>query len=200
MRQLGPLLLGLAFSSVALAADTPEKPILVLDAGGHTATVWKVLFTRDGKQLISVSQDKTIRVWDVASGAPLRVLRPPIGPIAGGQFYAAALTPDGRTLAAGGTGWRLGEVPIYLIDLATGSILRVLKGIRIASLLSPSLRPVSDLHQGVMTAPRGSGARSAGGASGCSKGTRTWYAMLPSLRMAAASPPHLSTKPAGSGH
>src|SRR5208337_4221165 len=128
MRQLGPLLLGLAFSSVALAADTPEKPILVLDSGGHTATVWKVLFTRDGKQLISVSQDKTIRVWDIASGAPLRVLRPPIGPIAGNQLIAAALTPDGRTLAAGGSGWRLGEVPIYLIDLATGRILRVLKG------------------------------------------------------------------------
>src|SRR5271157_3987868 len=128
MRQLGPLLLGLAFSSVALAADTPEKPILVLDSGGHTAIVFKVLFTRDGKQLISVSQDKTIRVWDVASGAPLRVLRPPIGPIAGGQLIAAALTPDGRTLAAAGSGWRLGEVPIYLIDLATGRILRVLKG------------------------------------------------------------------------
>src|SRR5271157_5779741 len=111
MRQLGPLLLGLACSSVALAADTPEKPILVLDSGGHTAFVSKVLFTRDGKQLISVSVDKTIRVWDVASGAPLRVLRPPIGPIGGGALVAAALTPDGRTLAAGGGSvWRLGQV------------------------------------------------------------------------------------------
>ena len=68
MRQLGPLLLGLAFSSVALAADTPEKPILVLDSGGHTSIVQKVLFTPDGKELISVSDDKTIRFWDVASG------------------------------------------------------------------------------------------------------------------------------------
>src|SRR5271157_4535646 len=101
MRQLGPLLLGLAFSSVALAADTPEKPILVLDSGGHTAIVAKVLFTRDGKQLISVSWDKTIRVWDVASGAPLRVLRPPIGPGSEGMLYAAALSPEGRTLAVG---------------------------------------------------------------------------------------------------
>ncbi|MGO8899143.1 MAG: caspase family protein [Isosphaeraceae bacterium] len=128
MRQLGPLLLGLAFSSVALAADTPEKPILVLDSGGHTAVKNKVLFTRDGKQLISVSRDKTIRVWDVASGMPLRVLRPPIGSMQGGELYTAALTPDGRTLAAGGLAWRRGEVPIYLIDLATGRILRVLKG------------------------------------------------------------------------
>jgi len=128
MRQLVPFLLGLAFSSVALAADAPEKPVLVLDAGGHTATIWKVLFTRDGKQLISVSSDKTIRIWEVASGTPLSVLRPPISTTGGGQLFAAALTPDGRTLAAGGSGWRRGEVPIYLIDLATGRILRVLKG------------------------------------------------------------------------
>jgi len=128
MRRFAHLLIGLAYCSVALAADAPEKPILVLDSGGHTAMVSKVLFTPDGRELITVSHDKTIRTWDVASGAPLRVLRPPIGSMGGGQLIAAALTPDGRTLAAGGSGWRRGEVPIYLIDLATSRILRVLKG------------------------------------------------------------------------
>ena len=102
MRRLGFLLIGLAFTPIALGADVSEKPILVLDAGGHTARVWKVLFTPDGRELITVSDDKTIRVWDVASGEPLRVLRPPIGRGQEGMLYAAALSPDGRTLAVGG--------------------------------------------------------------------------------------------------
>src|SRR5271157_6457361 len=114
MRQLGPFLLGLAFSSVVLAADTPEKPILVLDSGGHTSSVKKVLFTPDGKELISVSNDKTIRFWDVASGEPIRVLRPPIGPGHEGELYAAALSPDGRTLAVGGAGLKDAIGSIYL--------------------------------------------------------------------------------------
>jgi WD40 repeat protein len=120
------LVLCLAYSCAA--ADVPEKPILVLDAGGHTALSKQVLFTRDSKQLISVSRDKTIRFWDVASGRPLRVLRLPINEMHGGEIYAAALAPDGQTLAAGGTAWRQGFVPIYIIDIATGHILRVLRG------------------------------------------------------------------------
>ncbi len=72
-------ILVLCLARVCVADDVAEKPILVLDSGGHTNLVSKVLFTPDGKQLISVSIDKTIRIWDVASGAPFRVLRPPIG-------------------------------------------------------------------------------------------------------------------------
>ena len=110
-------------------ASTPEKPILVLDTGGHTAKVNKVLFTPDGMELISVSDDKTIRIWDVGSGAPLRVLRPPIGPGIEGMLFAAAVTPDGQTLAVGGLSFsdeKLGE--IHLIDLKAGRIAGVLKG------------------------------------------------------------------------
>jgi WD40 repeat protein len=127
LRHLGHLLLGLALCSVALAADGAEKPILVLDAGGHTAVVTKVLFMPDGRELITVSGDNSIRVWDVATGQPLRVLRPPIGVGPGCTLNSAALSPDGRTLAVGSV-WRFGEIPIYLIDLATGRILRVLRG------------------------------------------------------------------------
>ena len=98
----------------------------MLDAGGHTAQVSKVLFSRDGKELLSVSNDKTIRVWDVTTGEPLRVLRPPIGNGSEGKLYAAALAPDGITLAVGGFG--PDDNPIYLVSLATGRIERVLTG------------------------------------------------------------------------
>jgi hypothetical protein len=88
----------------AAGAPAAEPPILALDAGGHTAIVRKVLFTPDGKELITVSDDNTIRFWVVATAEPLRGLRPPIGPGPEGILYAAALSPDGRTLAVGGVG------------------------------------------------------------------------------------------------
>src|SRR5208283_2467351 len=104
-------------------------PILVLASGGHTSAVRKVLFTPDGKELISVSDDKTIRFWDVASGEPIRVLRPPIGPGREGELFAAASSPDGRTLAVGGYGLLKDAFgSIYLISTTTGRIEQVLNG------------------------------------------------------------------------
>lgn len=35
---------------------------------GHTGGLKHVLFMKDGKQMLSCAEDKTIRVWDKASG------------------------------------------------------------------------------------------------------------------------------------
>ena len=128
MRRCITLLILLTCQHVGAQEPAAAPPILVLDSGGHTSTVWKVLFTPDGKELISVSDDKTVRFWDVASGEPIRVLRPPIGPGDEGRLYAAALSPDGRTLAVGGWGLKDAIGSIYLISMTTGRIERVLKG------------------------------------------------------------------------
>jgi WD40 repeat protein len=120
-----------ALPAAAVGQDNVDQPHLVPNTGGHTSIVSRLLFTPDGKQVISVSQDKTIRVWDVARGGS-RVLRPPIGKGHEGQLYAAALSPDGKTLAVGGApvgNGRLGY-PIYLIDLSGGRIERSLLGHR----------------------------------------------------------------------
>src|SRR4051794_10912736 len=95
------LLLGIP-GWVQAAEEKKDRPFLVLDAGGHTDQVTRVFFTPDGKEVITVSKDKTIRLWDAASGEVLRVLRPPIGEGREGMLYAAALSPDGKMLAVGG--------------------------------------------------------------------------------------------------
>ena len=100
-RQILVVLL-LGFSTPIQAENAEDNPILILNTGAHTARIRKVLCTPDGKEWISVSNDKTIRTWDVANGEPLRVLRPPIGLGPVGMLYAAALNPEGRTLAVSG--------------------------------------------------------------------------------------------------
>jgi spermidine synthase len=56
------------------AKDAHEKPILVLDPGGHSADILGLVFTPDGRTLISCSRDGSVRLWDVAGGGLLRVL------------------------------------------------------------------------------------------------------------------------------
>lgn len=115
----------------SLAQD--NAPILSLNPGGHTAVVNQVLFSPDGKELISVGDDKVIRVWNAATGDAVRTIRGQIGDGPAGKLYAAALSPDGQTLAVGGyleyTGAKesLGYY-IRLIDLHTGHVIRLLSG------------------------------------------------------------------------
>lgn len=112
------------WSAVTCAED---KPNLVLDAGGHTNTVWKLAFTKNGRELVTVSDDKSLRIWDVATGEPLRVLRPPVSAGDIGQLRAVAVSPVGDLVAMGG--YTLDDA-IYLVSLATGRLERTLRGHR----------------------------------------------------------------------
>ncbi len=80
---------------------------------GHTSWIHSLLFSKDGKTLISGSPgDATTIFWDVAtrqaSGEPL-------------ELYPSslALSPDGRTLAYGTSGWEIGFVDIATRSLGT---------------------------------------------------------------------------------
>ena len=50
----------------AAAQTLDSDPRLVLEAGGHSAIIRESLFTADGRELVSVSDDKTMRVWSVS--------------------------------------------------------------------------------------------------------------------------------------
>jgi WD40 repeat protein len=135
MRPFRLTILCLALLATAAAQQKPDKqepdrPHLVFDAGGHTAVVRRVLFTPDGQQVITVSYDKTVRVWDVASGETVRVFQLPIGPGDEGQLNAAALSPDGKLLAVSGIPFGKGKygVLIHILALETGRVAQVFKG------------------------------------------------------------------------
>jgi WD40 repeat protein/uncharacterized caspase-like protein len=109
------------------AADAPQP---MLDTGGHMALIRGVTFTPDGRQLVSASDDKTIRVWDLATGKTLRMFRGEAAPGPDGRVFAMALSPDGKLLAAAGWMKVAGEVGhhIRLYDFATGEIVGILQG------------------------------------------------------------------------
>src|SRR5665647_355733 len=57
---------------------------------GHSSTVCAVAVTPDGTRAVSASVDKTLRVWDLASGETLRTLEGHSALVS-----AVAVTPDG---------------------------------------------------------------------------------------------------------
>ena len=97
----------------------------------HTARISSVNADDAGHYLVSASDDKTLRVWELSTGRLLRVLRPPIGQGNEGKMYAAAISPDGTIVA--GAGWSGlewdGAHSIYIFDRASGRMLRRITGL-----------------------------------------------------------------------
>ena len=113
----------LAGTSPSLAADVSAiLPIPRVEAGGHTSYIKKLAVDRAGKLVLTVSDDKTARLWQASSGRLLRVLRVPIREGHEGQLYAGALSADGRVAAvAGYTGFfERGQSSVYFFDTTTG--------------------------------------------------------------------------------
>ena len=102
-----------------------EEPILTIDTGGHKAVIRDVMFTKDGRYLVSAGDDKTVRVWDIRTGEIVRVIRGQVGEGNEGKIFAAALSSDDRWLAVGGYTSRYG---IRLIDFKTGEVNALLNG------------------------------------------------------------------------
>ena len=122
-------LIFLAFLLIPASGRAAENVILSLDTGGHMALIRSIAFTPDGQRLISASDDKTIRVWDLATGKSA-TLRGEIGEGDAGKVLTIAVSPDGRLLAAGGRLKTDGieDFPIRLYDLASGGIVGLFRG------------------------------------------------------------------------
>jgi WD40 repeat protein len=118
--------LGQAAEPAPGAGASGQKPVLMIDSGGHTAQVTSLLFTHDGRYLVSGGDDKVIRVWNVETGETVRTLRGQIQPGDEGKIYAAALSPDDRYLAVGGWLSSYGDIRLY--DFQTGEMVAVFHG------------------------------------------------------------------------
>ncbi|BAZ01424.1 serine/threonine protein kinase with WD-40 repeats [Tolypothrix tenuis PCC 7101] len=111
------LIISVAFSpdGLTLASGSKDKSIklwnlvtgeTIRTLKGHTDKVNSVVYvpkTGDSKTsnnftLISGSSDNTIKLWDTATGKEIRTLKRDSG-----YIYSVAISPDGKTIASGGS-------------------------------------------------------------------------------------------------
>jgi len=97
----------LSRSGTLVATGGNDKNIILWDAArgkllqkmiGHQGAITSLAFSADDRWLVSTATDNTIRLWEVATRRPIAVI-PPLQ----ADARAAALAPDGRTLAWAGT-------------------------------------------------------------------------------------------------
>jgi WD40 repeat protein len=84
----------------------------------HTNVVTAVLFLPDGGRILSASIDKTVRLWDAATGKELRRYE---GHTDG--VFSLAVAPDGKTFATGAA-----DGTVRLWETQSGRVIHVFEG------------------------------------------------------------------------
>ncbi|MDH5609895.1 MAG: hypothetical protein OEY56_10475, partial [Cyclobacteriaceae bacterium] len=102
----------------------PEGAFLVVDPQGHNAVVNGMAYSPLTHELITVSDDKTIRFWELEDQVLNRTFRVPSRPNGPeGMLYASSLSPDGRWLSVAGY---TADNDIKIIDIQSSEIVDVL--------------------------------------------------------------------------
>ena len=96
----------------------PETRTVVRSFIGHTDVISSILFSSDGKSVVSTSWDGSLRVWDVGTGLMLKKFQP-----SKSALYTAIFSPDEKSLYTGGA-----DRAINVFDIASGKVIRKFEG------------------------------------------------------------------------
>jgi WD40 repeat protein len=135
----------LALPVLSYSAEASKDPIFRIESGMHSAMIWRIGIDAGNRWLVTGSDDKTVRVWDLSfrsregqrEARLVRTLRPPIGAGNEGKIFSVAIAPDGGTIACGGwTQFNNGmndTAPdghtIYLFDRESGRLAKKINGL-----------------------------------------------------------------------
>ena len=68
-----------------------QEPILRIEMGMHTSIITSIGVDDQNQFIVTGSQDKTVRLWELSTGRLLRIFRPPIGEGPIGMIFAVAI-------------------------------------------------------------------------------------------------------------
>jgi WD40 repeat protein len=127
--KLIPTVLAFLLTLCAFAQDNVR---LIINPHGHTSIISGVALTPDEKLLVSVSHDKSVKIWSTEYGNLVGEIHGERGEGSIGQLYCVAISPDGKYLATAGylmeqkenSAWGL----IRIYDFKKRKLIKVLKG------------------------------------------------------------------------
>ncbi|NEN96298.1 MAG: hypothetical protein F6K50_12355, partial [Moorea sp. SIO3I7] len=114
-KSLQPKVINEVHSSLLAALDkVQERNILQ----GHTRPVTEIAFSPDGKQILSGSRDKTVRLWDTETGQLIHTLYGHTDDVT-----EIAFSPDGKQILSGSR-----DNTVRLWDTDSGQLIHTLEG------------------------------------------------------------------------
>ena len=128
----------------SVKACPDQEPTLRIETGMHVAQISHMAVDARCSIAVTGSDDKTVRIWSMPDGKPLRVQRLPIDSGAGGKVDTVAISADGQWIAAGVDDAHMsidGKRGIYLFDAATGASMRRIGALDDAFALSLAFSP-----------------------------------------------------------
>ena len=114
-------MLVVALACLTLTAEARAQgkaKVEILPQIAHSLGVLSVAFSADGARVVSGSYDKTVKLWDAATGAQLRTFEGHAD-----RVTSVAFSPDGTKVLSGSE-----DKTLKLWDAATGSLLRTFEG------------------------------------------------------------------------
>lgn len=121
------LLLGSAF---CLAAGRVEAPQLRVSTLSHLGKIRAASLDSSGRTLVTVSDDKTAKVWDLARREPGLTWMPFALPGDEGKLNAVAVAPDGKHFVVGG--WTTAgsdDYSLYVVQRDNGRLRKRISGL-----------------------------------------------------------------------
>jgi WD40 repeat protein len=114
------------------SSGVPEEPMLRMEIGMHSAWMTSIGVDAKNQFIVTGSQDKTVRLWELSTGRLIRIFRPPIGEGAAGMILDVAFSPDGKKIVCGGLtkGPNEKSYSLYFFDRESGKLAHRIAGFR----------------------------------------------------------------------
>jgi WD40 repeat protein len=127
----------------SLQDPRPQPPLWLHSLEGHTDSVNALALSPDGRQIVSGSSDKTLKVWDLESGRLIHSLEGHTDSV-----RTLALSTDGRHVISGSD-----DQTLKVWDLESGRLVRSLEGhtdsVTTLTLTSDGRQIISGTYNGV---------------------------------------------------